>query len=74
ERRKEGTRLKKEEEDRLREELAKVNHLEMFKTDGKFSEWDDQGIPTKDKEGTEVTRSRRKALVKEWEKQKRLHE
>ncbi|KAG0638990.1 hypothetical protein HOY80DRAFT_1137150 [Tuber brumale] len=46
----------------------------MFKKDGKFSEWDDQGILIKDKEGTEVTKGRRKALVQEWEKQKRLHE
>ncbi|CAZ83216.1 unnamed protein product [Tuber melanosporum] len=74
ERKKEEARLKKEEEDRKKEELAKVNHLEMFKTDGEFSEWDDQGIPTKDKEGVEVTKSRRKVLVKLWEKQRKLHE
>ncbi|CUS12681.1 unnamed protein product [Tuber aestivum] len=74
ERKKEEARLKKEEEERKREELAKVSHLEMFKTDGRFSEWDEQGIPTKDKEGVEVTKSRRKALTKDWEKRKKLHE
>ncbi|PWW73779.1 cysteinyl-tRNA synthetase [Tuber magnatum] len=74
ERKKEEARLKKEEEDRKREELAKVSHLEMFKTDGEFTEWDEQGIPTKDKDGVEVTKSRRKALTKFWEKQRKLHE
>jgi len=73
ERKKEEARLKKEEEDRRREELAKVSHLEMFKT-GDYSEWDEQGIPTKDKEGVEVTKSRRKTLVKAWDKQRKLHE
>ena len=73
ERKKEEARLKKEEEDRKREELAKVSHLELFKT-GDYSEWDEQGIPTKDKEGVEVTKSGRKTLVKGWERQKKLHE
>jgi len=73
ERKKEEARLKKEEEDRRREELAKVSPLEMFKT-GDYSEWDEKGIPTKDKEGVEITKSGRKSLVKAWEKQKKLHE
>ena len=73
EREKEEARLKKEEKDRKREELAKVSHLELFKT-GDYSEWDEQGIPTKDKEGVEITKSGRKTLVKGWERQKKLHE
>ena len=64
---------RKREEDRKREELAKVSHLELFKT-GDYSEWDEQGIPTKDKEGVEITKSGRKTLVKGWERQKKLHE
>ncbi|RKU47915.1 hypothetical protein DL546_009241 [Coniochaeta pulveracea] len=54
-------------------EKAKISHLDMFKTD-EFSEWDADGLPTKDKEGKEVAKSRRKKLLKEWEKQKALHE
>ena len=73
EREKEEARLKKEEKDRKREELAKVSHWELFKT-GDYSEWDEQGIPTRDKEGVEITKSGRKTLVKGWERQKKLHE
>ncbi|RPA95864.1 cysteinyl-tRNA synthetase [Choiromyces venosus 120613-1] len=74
ERKKEEARLRKEEEDRKKEETARVSHLEMFKNDAEFSEWDEQGIPTRSKDGTEVTKSRRKALVKAWERQRKLHE
>lgn len=38
-----------------------------------FSLFDDQGIPTRDAEGVEITKSRRKKLQKEWEAQKKLH-
>jgi cysteinyl-tRNA synthetase len=54
-------------------EKAKVSHRDMFRT-GEFSEWDGDGIPVKDAEGKEVAKSRRKKLVKEWERQKALHE
>lgn len=64
-----------EEAERKRQlaEKARVSHLDMFRTD-EFAEWDADGIPTKDKEGKEVAKSRRKKLVKEWERQKALHE
>jgi cysteinyl-tRNA synthetase len=55
------------------EEKAEVSHFDLFRTP-EFSEWDDQGIPTKDQEGKEVTKSQRKKLVKEWERQKKRHE
>lgn len=61
------------EKKRLLGEKAKASHKDMFRTD-EFSEWDADGLPTKDKEGKEVAKSRRKKLVKEWEKQKVLHE
>jgi len=69
-------RREAEEAERKRalEEKAKVSHLEMFKAGGEFSEWDADGIPTRDSEGKEVAKSRRKKLVKEWERQKALHE
>ncbi|KAL9106660.1 MAG: hypothetical protein Q9227_008312 [Pyrenula ochraceoflavens] len=65
----------KEREEKARKELEKGRQapLEMFKT-AEWSGWDAEGIPTKDKEGKEVTKSSRKRLVKEWERQKGLHE
>ncbi|ROW12462.1 hypothetical protein VMCG_00508 [Cytospora schulzeri] len=70
-------RLKREEEEaekkRVLAEKAKQSHLDMFRTD-EFSEWDSDGLPLKDAEGKEVSKSRKKKLVKEWEKQKALHE
>ena len=45
----------------------------MFRT-AEFKEWDEDGIPTKDAEGVEITKSRRKKLVKDWSRQKAQHE
>ncbi|KAG9860960.1 hypothetical protein KCU77_g4206, partial [Aureobasidium melanogenum] len=39
----------KEKEERERLEKGKFSHLEMFRT-AEFSEWDEEGLPTKDKE------------------------
>jgi cysteinyl-tRNA synthetase len=70
-------RRRREEEEaekkRALAEKAKISHLDMFRTE-EFSEWDADGIPLKDAEGKEVAKSRRKKLVKEWERQKKLHE
>lgn len=55
------------------DEKAKVNHLDMFRT-SEYSEWDENGVPTKDAKGEEVTKSKRKKLIKDWERQKKLHE
>jgi cysteinyl-tRNA synthetase len=63
----------KEKEERERLEKGKLSHLEMFRT-AEFSEWDEEGLPTKDKEGKEVAKSRSKKLKKDWERQKKLHE
>lgn len=73
EQKKEEARLKREEEDRKKEEIAKVSHKDMYKT-AEWSEWDEDGVPTKDSEGKEVTKSRGKVLKKGWEKQKKVHE
>ncbi|KAI5813660.1 tRNA synthetases class I (C) catalytic domain-containing protein [Pyronema omphalodes] len=70
EQKKEEARLKREEEERKKLEQAKVDPTTMFRTE-EWSEWDDQGIPTKDKEGEEITKSRKKALTKAWEQQKK---
>lgn len=61
------------ERKRLQDEKAKLSHLEMYKTE-EYAEWDESGIPTKDAKGEEVTKSRKKKLQKDWEKQKKLHE
>jgi cysteinyl-tRNA synthetase len=61
------------EKKRQANEKAKMDPLEMFRTD-EFTEWDENGIPTKDNKGEEVAKSRKKRLVKEWEKQKKMHE
>ena len=54
------------------EEKAKVSEKDMFRTE-EWSEWDGDGVPTKDKEGAELGKSRRKKLRKEWERQERIH-
>ncbi|KAL8997808.1 MAG: hypothetical protein Q9169_002978 [Polycauliona sp. 2 TL-2023] len=50
-----------------------VSPQELFK-DEEYSEWDADGLPTKDKEGNELTKSRGKKLKKQWDHQKRLHD
>lgn len=61
------------EKKKAQDEKAKLSHLEMFKTD-EFSAWDENGMPTKDAKGEEVTKSRQKKLQKDWSRQKKLHE
>ena len=66
----------KVERDRIEQEKiqeGRLSHLEMFRTD-KYSAWNENGIPTKDAHGDEITRSRGKKLMKEWERQKKKHE
>jgi cysteinyl-tRNA synthetase len=54
-------------------EQAKVNPRDMFRTE-EYSAWDEEGLPTKDAKGEEVTKGKSKKLRKEWEKQKKLFE
>lgn len=61
------------EKKRQQDEKAKLSHLEMYKTE-EYAEWDENGIPTKDAKGEEVTKSRKKKLQKDWDRQKKLHE
>ncbi|RDB28024.1 Cysteine--tRNA ligase [Hypsizygus marmoreus] len=51
---------------------AKMSPQDMFRTN-EYSEWDEDGVPTKDKEGNELTKSKRKTLKKAWERQDKLH-
>jgi cysteinyl-tRNA synthetase len=62
-----------EREKELRER-GKVDPLLIFRNSGEYLEWDESGVPTVDAAGNVVSKSRRKKLVKEWEKQKKSHE
>ncbi|SCU95556.1 LAMI_0F02872g1_1 [Lachancea mirantina] len=63
-------RLAQEEEKR---EKAKTSPENMFKT-SEYSAWDEDGLPIKDKDGIDITKSMTKKLKKQWELQKKLHE
>lgn len=63
----------KEKEEQEKLEKGKLSHLEMFRT-SEFSDWDAEGLPTKDTEGKDVAKSRSKKLRKDYDRQKKLHE
>jgi cysteinyl-tRNA synthetase len=71
---KEAARLAREKQEEERKEKAKVSPMDMYKGDERFSEWDDEGMPVKMKNGEEVPKSQLKKLRKDWEKQKKLWE
>lgn len=52
---------------------GRQSHLEMFKTSD-YIAWDEEGVPTKDSQGEELSKSRTKKLKKDLERQKKLHE
>lgn len=61
----------KKEQERL--EKMKVNPKDLFQDKSLYSEWDDQGIPTKSASGEEVTKSMRKKLMKQYQQQEKLY-
>ncbi|KAI2793839.1 putative cysteine--tRNA ligase [Penicillium oxalicum] len=64
---------KREQEALKQLEKGKLSHLEMFRTN-EYSAWDEDGLPTRDAAGEELTKSRTKKLRKDWERQKKAHE
>ncbi|QPG77219.1 hypothetical protein FOA43_004626 [Brettanomyces nanus] len=65
-----------EVKERARLEKAGIDPKEMYKDEigcGKYSDWDGDGIPTKDKEGEELSKSARKKLIKKWKQQAKLY-
>ncbi|GMM33604.1 cysteine--tRNA ligase [Saccharomycopsis crataegensis] len=64
----------KEQQEKEKLEKASLKPQDMFQDKSKYSEWDAEGIPTKDVNGEEVTKSAKKKLVKQWTAQKKLHE
>ena len=73
ERKRQEDKEKREKEAAAKAEKGRLSHKEMFRS-LEFSAWDDDGLPTRDKEGEEITKSRKKKLQKDWERQKKLHE
>jgi cysteinyl-tRNA synthetase len=71
---KEAQRLAREKDDLAKAEKAKVSPVDMFREDERFGAWDEEGMPTKTKEGDDVPKSALKKLRKEWERQKKAHE
>ncbi|KAG8860564.1 hypothetical protein FRB96_003818 [Tulasnella sp. 330] len=62
---------------RAKMEKGKVAPAEMYKVpnvpDGMYSEWNGDGVPTKDGEGKELSGAKAKKVAKEWEIQRKLH-
>ena len=58
-------------------EKGRTRPQDMFRPpavpQGEYTEWDERGLPTKDKEGNELAKKRRKNLEKDYEKQTKLH-
>lgn len=71
---KEEARLAREKAEQEAREKAKVPPEELFKNDERYSVWDEQGLPTKMKDGSDVPKSQQKQLKKMWEKQTKAHE
>ncbi|EPS39792.1 hypothetical protein H072_6211 [Dactylellina haptotyla CBS 200.50] len=77
ERKKEEIRMQREKAEQEKLEKGKLSPFVMFKEgqgSEEWSEWDEEGIPTKDKSGEPVTKSKSKTLKKVWLQQKKLHE
>lgn len=68
------SRANAEKRDAERAAAAKMRPEDMFKGDDSYSKFDEQGIPTHDKEGNELTKNARKKLVKAFTKQKAKYE
>ncbi|KAJ6788399.1 hypothetical protein PWT90_07794 [Aphanocladium album] len=71
---KEEARLAREKADQEAREKAKTPPEEMFKTDERYSAWDEQGLPTKMKDGSDVPKSQQKQNKKNWDRQKKAHD
>lgn len=68
-----AARKAKEAEKQLeRDNKASVNPRDMFRNE-QYTEWDEQGIPTRDAKGAEVTKSAKKKLIKLQERQQKLY-
>jgi cysteinyl-tRNA synthetase len=74
-RQKEEARLARERLEQEKWDKAKLKPQDMFRGETeKYAAWDDDGLPTKMKDGSEVPKSQVKKLKKDLDRQKRLHE
>lgn len=72
---KEASRLALQQAEEQKLKRAHIDPKVMFKEDGEgWTEFDNDGIPTKDKEGAEVAKSKRKNLVKQHKAQRKAWE
>lgn len=71
---KEAARLAREKLEAEKAEKAKLSPKDMYKNDERFSAWNDDGMPTKTKEGEDVPKSALKKLKKDFDRQAKLHE
>ncbi len=59
-------------------EKAKVSPSDMFRPpqveEGSYGAWDDQGVPTHDAQGVELSKGKIKKMKKEWEAQSKAHD
>lgn len=62
----------KREQERL--EKMKVHPKDLFQDKSLYSEWDEQGLPTKTANGEEVTKSMKKKLTKQYQQQEKLYQ
>ncbi|KAL9060949.1 MAG: hypothetical protein Q9162_000393 [Coniocarpon cinnabarinum] len=59
------------------EAKAKIDPTQMFRSEerkGEFSAWDEQGIPAKLADGSDLPKNKAKGLKKEWEQQKKRYD
>lgn len=66
-------KIERESKEKERLAKAKVPPGEMFKQSELYSEWDEEGIPTKDSKGEPITKSMTKRLKKQWLQQEKLY-
>jgi len=65
---------KKEKEAKEKLEKAKIPPNKLFLKDDNYTQWDENGLPTHDKEGKQITKGQGKKLKKMWDKQKKDHD
>ncbi|OAA80542.1 Cysteinyl-tRNA synthetase, class Ia [Akanthomyces lecanii RCEF 1005] len=71
---KEEARIAREKAEQEAREKAKMPPQDMFKTDERYSAWDEQGLPSKMKDGSDVPKSQQKQNKKNWDRQKKAHD
>lgn len=70
---KQKAKEEREKEAGSKADKGRLSHKDMFRTE-EYGAWDADGMPTQEKGGEEVTKSKKKKLQKDWDRQKKLHE